>query len=135
MLAIGQAGALEFVSVSAPSALYYDAPSLQSAKRYVVSRYTPLEVVVTLGDWLKVRDQTGALAWVEKKAVGRARYVAVTSELADVHQSPDANSPLAFKARKRVALEWLQDTSIGWIKVKHQDGEVGYISVTDVWGD
>lgn len=130
-----QTFALEFVSVSTPSAIFYASPSSKAAKQFVVSRYTPLEVVVTLKDWVKVRDQTGTMAWVAKGAVSRERYVAVTSELAEVRQSPDVKSPIVFKARRRVALQWLQDTNIGWVKVRHQDGSAGYINVADVWGD
>jgi SH3-like domain-containing protein len=129
------AHALDFASVAKPSAILYDAPSLKAGKLYVVSRYSPLERVVNLNDWVKVRDQSGAMAWIEKSALSDTRYVVVTATLADVHQAADAKSPLVFQARKQVALEWLEDTNIGWVKVRHQDGTTGYISITDVWGD
>ncbi len=135
LLAAGAAHALDYASVEAPSAILYDAPSPKAVKQYVVSRYTPLEVVVTLNDWVKVRDQTGALAWIEKKALSNTRYVAVTVPLADVRQAPDAKAALAFQARRLVALQRLEDTSTGWLKVRHQDGATGYIRIADVWGD
>lgn len=134
-LAAGAAHALDYASVATPSAILYDAPSSRAVKQYVISRYTPLEVVVTLDDWVKVRDQTGALAWVEKKALSNTRYVAVTVALADVRQAPDAKAALVFQARRLVALQRLEDTSTGWLKVRHQDGATGYIRIADVWGD
>jgi SH3 domain protein len=133
--ASGAAQAVDYASVASQSAILYDAPSLKADKLYVISRYTPLDVVVNLNDWVKVRDQTGALAWVEKKALTNTRYVVVTSALADVRQSPDAKSALLFQARQQVALQWLEDTNIGWLKVRHQDGTAGYIRAADVWGD
>ncbi len=135
LLAAGNARALDFGSVGAPSAILYDAPSLKGKKLYVVSRYTPLELVVSLNDWVKVRYQDGSLAWVEKRALGTARYVAVTADLASVRQTADAAGPVAFQVRKQVALELLENTGTGWLKVRHPDGATGYIKAIDVWGD
>jgi len=135
LTAAGGAPALDFASVTGSSAILYDAPSLKAKKLYVMSRYSPLEVVVSLNDWVKVRDQSGALAWVEKRALGSARYVVVTSALADVRRSPDPATTLVFQARKQVALEWLENTGTGWLKVRHPEGATGYIKTLDVWGD
>lgn len=129
------AAALDYGSVTGRSAILYDAPSAKAKKLYVVSRYTPLELVVTLNGWVKVRTQDGSLAWAEKGDVGNARYVVVTSALADVRKSPDSAAALVFQARKQVALEWLENTGSGWIKVRHPEGATGYIRVNEVWGD
>lgn len=135
LLAAGSAYALDFVSVAAPSAILYDAPSSKSRKMFVVSRYMPLEPVVSLKDWVKVRDSSGTLAWIEKGALSDQRYVVVAVALADVRSSPDTTAPLVFQARQQVALGWLQSTGTGWVKVRNQDGAVGYIRTTEVWGD
>ena len=131
----GVAQALDYGSVGAPSAILYDAPSPKAKKLFVISRYAPLERVVILNDWIKVRDQSGAMAWIEKGALSNKRYVVVTAQLADVRKAPDASSPLLFQARQQVALEWLEDTRVGWVRVRHQDGATGYARVADVWGD
>jgi SH3 domain protein len=135
MLATGTSLALDFVSVATPSAILYDAPTPKAKKLYVVSRYTPLERVVSLNDWVKVRDQSGALAWIGKGALGDKRYVVVTVALADVRQKPDLSAPLVFQANRQVALEWLENTGTGWIKARHADGATGYIKTLEVWGD
>lgn len=134
LTAAGGVRALDFASVANSSAILYDAPSAKANKLFVVSRYTPLEVVVSLNDWAKVRDQGGSLAWVEKRALGSARYVVVTAALADVRRMPDAAAALVFQARRQVALEWMEDTGAGWIKVRHAGGAAGYIRALDVWG-
>ncbi len=131
----GSAAALDYGSVAGRSAILYDAPSTKAKRLYVISRYTPLELVITQNDWVRVRTQDGTMAWVEKQSLGNARYVVVTVALADVRKSPDAAAALAFQARRQVALEWLEDTGAGWIKVRHPDGASGYIKVTDVWGN
>ncbi len=133
--AAGFAHALNYASVADSSAILYDAPSLKAKKIFVVNRYLPLEQVVSLDDWVKVRDSSGSLAWIEKRALSSKRFVAVMTPLAVVHQAADADAPVAFNARQQVALEWLENSNNGWIKVRHLDGTTGYVRATEVWGD
>ncbi len=133
--AAGSARALDYASVAVSSAILYDAPSLKAKKIFVVNRYLPLEQVVSLNDWVKVRDSSGSLAWIEKHALNSKRFVAVMTPLATVYQSADADAPVAFNTRQQVALEWLESSGNGWIKVRHPDGMTGYVRASEVWGD
>ncbi|MBI1175533.1 MAG: SH3 domain-containing protein [Sideroxydans sp.] len=135
LTATAAAQALDYVSVADQSAILYDAPSSKARKLFVVSRYMPLEPVVSLQGWVKVRDSSGALAWIAKSALSDKRFVVVTSALADVRQSPDASSTLVFQVHQQVALEWLESTGVGWLKVRQQNGAAGYIRTSEVWGD
>lgn len=126
--------ALNYGSANAPAAILYDAPSKQARKVYVVSRGTPFEEVVTLKDWVKVRSQSGIMAWMERRDLSNARHLVVTAALAEIHQRPDSTSPVLFRARKSVILELLKDTGVGWLKVRHADGDTGYIKASAVWG-
>ena len=67
------AKASDFRTVEEPAAVLYDAPSRAATRLFVVSRHYPLEVIVNLDAWVKVRDHTGALAWIEAKAFGPKR--------------------------------------------------------------
>ncbi len=127
--------AVDYVSVSDGSAILYDAPSTKAKKMFVVNRYMPFEQVVTLDNWVKVRDRSGALYWVEKRVLSNKRYVFVLSPLLDVFAEPDFGAVRLFKVRQQIALEFLESTGTGWIKVRHQDGEVGFVHRTEVWGD
>ncbi len=135
LLAAGGAHALDYVSIADRSATLYEADSPASKKLYVVSRYTPFERILTSGTWVKVRDRTGTLAWVETRALSSKRYVVVTAATATVRQAPDQNATVVFQAAQNVALEWLAQSGGGWIKVRHQDGSAGYVRATEVWGD
>ena len=53
--------AIEFRSINAATVLY-DAPSARGGKLFVIKRDTPVEVVVSLEGWSKVRDAQGGLA-------------------------------------------------------------------------
>ena len=60
------AQALDYRSL-AEAAPAYDAPSAKSKPLFVVLAGTPVEQVVALDGWSKVRDNRGDLVWIEKK--------------------------------------------------------------------
>jgi len=132
--ALTTVGALEFRSTAEHATPFYDAPAATAKKLFVTSRGYPVEVVVDNKDWLRVRDQSGTLAWVEKKALSSKRCVAVTAARAEVRAAPDAKSALVLAAEKNVTLELLEPAKNGWAKVRHRDGEVGFVKIEEVWG-
>ena len=109
-------------------------PSAKADRLFVASRHYPFEVLVKLDHWTKVRDADGAVAWVENKALGDQATVLVTVPLADVRAAANAQSALVFEAYKSVVLELVEAPAEGWIKVRHRDGQSGYIRTTHVWG-
>ena len=131
----GAAYAADFVSVSESSAILYDAPSLKAKKLFVVNRHMPFEQVVTLDSWVKVRDRSGSLYWVEKRVLSGKRYVFALPALLDVRAEPDSGAARVLQVRQQVALERLESTGTGWVKVRYQDAEIGYVRSTEVWGD
>ena len=128
------AQAVDYVSVSEGSAILYDAPSIEAKKLFVVNRYMPFEQVVTLDNWVKVRDRTGGLYWVERRVLSGKRYVYALLPLLDVRMAPDFSAARVFQVRQQVALEFLELTSAGWFKVRHLDGNTGFVRSTEVWG-
>jgi SH3-like domain-containing protein len=127
------AGAAEFRSAAEPAVVLYDAPSAKSSKLFIVNRGYPLEVVVQVEGWVKVRDATGALSWVESKSLDNSRNVLLKSATT-VRQKPAADAPVAFEAQRDLLLELVEGASAGWIHVRHRDGTSGYVRAADVWG-
>jgi SH3-like domain-containing protein len=134
LLPLPALAAFDFFSINENAAVMYDAPSLKAGKLYVVSLHLPVEAVVKVEGWVKVRDSKGNLAWIEEKFLSDKRYVIVTVPLAEAYQAPNTNSPLVFKAQQDVVMEWLEPALNGWVKVRHRDGQTGYIRTTQVWG-
>ena len=129
------ASALEFRSVAVPKAVLYDAPSSSAKKVLLLSQYYPVEVIVNLGEWLKVRDAQGSINWVEAKQLSAKHTVLVSTKNAEIRQAADATSSLVATLEKDVALEVLDvKLNNGWLKVKHRDGVTGYILISSVWG-
>ena len=127
------AAAIEYRTVDTATVLY-DAPSQRGSKLFVIKRDTPVEVVVSLEGWSKVRDAEGGLSWIEKKFLDDRRSVIVTTDRAEIRQKTDEASPLVFEAEKSVSLEYLESAPGGWIKVRHRDGQAGFVRANQVWG-
>ena len=127
--------ALEFRSIAVPKAILYDAPSEAAKKVLLLSQYYPVEIIVNLGDWLKVRDAKGSINWVEAKQLSNKRTVLVSVNHAEIRQGPDPTSNLVATLEKDVVLEVTEaQLNNGWIKVKHRDGAAGYILISSTWG-
>ena len=133
VLASGAAAA-EFRSVGDRPAILYDAPSARADKLFAVTRLYPFEVLVKLDQWTKVRDANGEVGWIENGALGDRAMAVVTVPVADVRAGPDPKAPLVFEAYKQVLLEVLEPAANGWVKVRHRDGQEGYVRVSHVWG-
>jgi SH3-like domain-containing protein len=124
----------EFRSIGENATPMYDAPSVKANKLFVASRFYPVEVIVQFDNWTKVRDAAGDLAWVEKKTLSDTRTVVVTATLGDARQRADDGAPLVFQARRGVALEVVELGAGPWVKVRHLDGQTGYVRANQVWG-
>jgi len=127
------AAALDYLSL-AEAAVMYDAPSQKSAPLFVIARHTPVEVVVALESWYKVRDAAGGIAWVEKRQLSPKRTLQVTAASAQVRAKADAGAALVFEAEKDVVLELVEAAEAGWVKVRHRDGQGGFVRANQVWG-
>ncbi len=135
MLALGAtpAAALDFRSVAENAVILYDGPTARSSKLFVVNKGYPLELVVSVEGWTKVRDANGAFSWIETKQLTDKRTVMVKVPMAEVRVKPDESAPVAFQAQQNVLLD-LVNVSGGWIQVRHRDGGTGYVRAQQVWG-
>jgi SH3-like domain-containing protein len=127
------AWALDYLSVAEAAALY-DAPSQKARPLFAIAAGTPVEAVVSLDAWVKVRDAKGDLAWIEKRNLSQKRTVIVRADRAQVRAQADDKAPLAFEAEKDVVLEWVEAGPLGWARVRHRDGQGGFVKASQVWG-
>jgi SH3-like domain-containing protein len=132
--AAGTALALDFRSVEVPVAILYDSPSQKGKKLYLIRAQTPVEVVVRVEGWFKVRDAEGTMAWIEARNVGERRTLVVTAPRAEIRQSDKPDAPVVGELDKWVVLDFLEPAAPGWAKVRHRDGTTGYVRSTQVWG-
>jgi SH3-like domain-containing protein len=141
--AIAPLGALaaDFRSTTEAATILYDAPSTKSKPLFVLGRDTPLEVIVPVEGWIKVRDSGGTIGWAEKRALSDRRSLVVRVAVAEVRANPDDSAALVFRAEQDVLLELAEPapsaaatSTPGWVKVRHRDGQAGFVRISQVFG-
>jgi SH3-like domain-containing protein len=130
-----QVHALEFRSVAVNKAILYDAPSIEAKKLYLIGSGYPVEVIVNLGEWIKVRDHFGSLSWVQAKQLTNKRTALIIADKIELKQAEEETSALVATFEKDVVVEVISTTAKnGWVKVKHRDGLSGFVRSTVLWG-
>ena len=135
LCATGAAQAIEYKSIGPAPAILYDAPSLKGRKVFVAPRGMPVEVVLTYGEWIKVRDASGDLSWIHSTMLVPKRTVIVRVHTARVRSAADESAPVVLTADKGVLLDYVDAGSGGWIRVRHRDGPGGFVRASEVWGE
>ena len=129
----GAAQAIEFRSLT-EAAIVYDTPSTEGRRLFILRAGTPVEIVVTLDQWIKVREPSGSLSWVERRVLAKRRTLLVTAERAAIRREARDDAALSFEAARNVVVELIETPTLGWARVRHADGLEGYIRASDVWG-
>ena len=134
--------AADFRSTHDPATVLYDAPSARARPLYVYGRDVPVESLVAVEGWTKIRDASGTIGWIQSKSLSDRRMLVVRAPGADVHASPDDRAPVVFHADRDVLLELADAASSpsaaaapGWVRVRHRDGQSGYLHIAQVFGD
>lgn len=134
-LALSSASArAQFRTVGAEPTVLYDAPSSKSKRMFILGAGYPVEVMVALEGWTKVRDAAGAIGWVEAQSLTSRRSVLVRAVVADVRAAADPGAKIAFRVARGVVLEWIETMPDGWVRVRHADAGQGFARAADLWG-
>jgi SH3-like domain-containing protein len=133
--------AAEYRATAEPATILYDAPSARAKPLYVYSRDVPVETLVSVEGWTKVRDMQGAIGWIANKALADKRMLVVRAAVAEVRSAAEDSAPIVFRAEQNVLLELAEPAASagaaanpGWVKVRHRDGQTGFVRVTQVFG-
>ena len=125
----------DFRAIGPGPAIMYDAPGAKARKIFAAPAGMPVEVVITSGEWSRVRDAAGDLAWVESKVLTNKRMLVVEAAQTTARSAPNDSAPVVFTAAKSVLLELAEPVTSSWVKVRHRDGDIGYVKAADVWGE
>ena len=135
------AGAADFRATGDAATVIYDAPSVRAKPLYVYGRDIPVETLVSVEGWTKIRDSGGTIGWVQSKLLTDKRMVVVRAAVADIRTAPEDGSPIVFRAERDVLLEIAESAASaattampGWIKVRHRDGQQGFVRLAQVFG-
>ena len=121
--------------------LMYDAPSAKARPQFLFGPDVPVEVIVQVEGWVKVRDAGGSIGWMANKSLGEKHVLLVRVPVADIRANPDDSAPLVFRAEQNVLLDMAEAASStattatpGWVKVRHRDGQVGFVRISQIFG-
>ena len=128
-------------TAEAPTVLY-DAPSARAQPQFVFGRDVPVEVLVSVEGWTKVRDLGGTIGWIATKSLAERRMLQVRVP------APPRSAPAPTRRRRsssapsqNVLLELAEPATSagttaapGWVKVRHRDGATGYVRIAQVFG-
>lgn len=124
----------QYREIASAAAILYDGPSDRARKLFIVVRGTPLELVSTLNQWVKVRDASGDVLWVHRGDLAESRHV-VASTLAAIRRTAQVNGELVVQVERGVLLDVVDASApAGWLRVRHRDGATGFVSAGEVWG-
>jgi uncharacterized protein YgiM (DUF1202 family) len=126
--------AIDYRSIGGAPSVLYDAPSEKGRRVSIAPRGMPVEVVLAYGNWTKVRDASGELSWVQTRDLASTRTVVTTTNLAKVRSNPSDSASVVFNVSKGVVLQLVQPAESGWLRIRHQDGQEGFIRLSDIWG-
>ena len=124
------------MSVNADQAFLHEAPSDSTKKSFIVTRGYPLEVIVSLKEWKKVKDHEGLINWIKTSDLSSKRSVLNLKGDNPIYLEPSSASPILAKVNENVTLELLDAKKIDdWVKVYSKVGDIeGFIKASDLWG-
>ena len=126
----------DFISVNAKQAILFAGPSKTTEKMFIVTEGYPLEVLVSLKDWKKIKDHNGKISWIESKYTHNERTVLILKDDAIIFNQANENSHKLANVDKFVVLKLNSAMLVGnWAQVKTQiEGLIGFINSKEVWG-
>ena len=86
---------------------------------------------VSTGDF---GEALAALLGPDAKGLSAKRNVVARAANLKVRASPDDTASAIILVDKGVLLEMSEQPSSGWVKVRHKDGQAGYVKTSEVWG-
>ena len=136
LIAISFFAQADFISVKAKQAVLFEGPSNTTEKMFIVTEGYPLEVLVSLKDWKKVKDHNGKISWIESKFTHIDRTVLILKDDTVIFNQANDKSHKLANVDKFVVLKLNSPMLVGnWAEVKTQiEGLIGFINSKEVWG-
>ena len=125
------------VCVNVSKANVRTGPGTWYEKMWDVYKYTPLQKVgvSVSGDWYAARDVDGDIVWIKKGLVTNGYGCAVVkTHQVNVRTGPGTSRPLSpLSPAVHYDSFRVMEKRGGWIKVKDEKGNTGWIDKSDLW--
>ncbi|NVL89775.1 MAG: SH3 domain-containing protein [Desulfobacterales bacterium] len=121
------------LSVAVDKANVRSGPGTNHETLWSVGKYYPVDIIKKSGNWYRVRDFEGDIGWIHRRLLKEIRAVIVKSNIVNVRERPGTGFKVLFQAEKGVSFKVLKRKK-RWLKVRHADGDAGWIYKPLVWG-
>lgn len=128
------ANAIHLVSIAGERVNMRSGPGENQAVLWELGEGYPLKVLATKGKWYKVSDFEGDVGWVYRKLVNRTPHLIVKKRVVNIRSGPGTNYRTIGKANYGVVFKTLKRNKNGWVQIKHENGLVGWVKRTLLWG-
>lgn len=124
----------KFASVVVKQGNVRSCPSTKCSKKFLVWKYTPLEMFGVTKDrqWVQVKDFEGYAGWVHRDLLGETPAVVATADI-NVRQKPSASAPVLWVVEKGYPLRFIKKQG-SWLQVTDDAGVKGWVHSSVVWG-
>ena len=124
--------AQERLSVTTGIANMRSGPGTNYDVLWQVEQYHPLLVIEKKGNWYRIQDFENDKAWLHKSLLGKTQGVITTKDKCNVRSKASTKSSILFTVERGVPFKVLSKQG-NWMKIKHADGDVGWIYKTLIW--
>ena len=100
---------------------------------WAAGKYYPVDIIKQSGSWYQIRDFEGDAGWIHRSLLKKIPAVIVGGTIVNVREGPGTDFRVLFQAEKGVSFKLLKRQK-KWLKVQHEDGEVGWVHKSLVWG-
>lgn len=121
------------LSVAVEKANVRSGPGTSNEILWSVGKYYPVDIINKSGNWCQIRDFEGDTGWIYRSLLKKIPAVIVKGDRVNVREGPGTSFKVLFQAEKGVSFKLLKRKK-KWLKVKHADGDVGWIHTGLVWG-
>lgn len=129
---LSPAAAAERLAVKADTANIRSGPGLDNDVLWQIEKYHPLVVIENKGAWIKFKDFEEDVGWIHRSLVDDSDTIIVKANNCNVRSGPGTQFDVAFTVNKGVPFQVLERQK-RWIKIKHADGDAGWIFNALVW--
>ena len=128
----------EMVSIKGENINMRSGPGTNFEVLYKFGSGMPLDVVKCSGEWLNVKDFEGDVGWVHKSTVSTTPYMVVKANRnsrknINIRSGPGTNNTIIGTAFYGVLFKTLEKKG-SWIKVEHEQGVLGWVESSLLWG-
>ncbi|WDN87359.1 hypothetical protein BuS5_00327 [Desulfosarcina sp. BuS5] len=107
-------------------------PGTNNVIIWKVEKDHPLEIIEKKGNWYHFRDFEKDEGWIHKSLVGKVKTVITKKDNCNIRTGPGTKYKIIFTVEKGIPFRLLKRQG-EWIKIRHADGDQGWIYNGLVW--